>query len=211
MKKFITYVSLQPEGQLKPVQYVPDFNKKLALDRAVCYPVTALVNGYAQEGERIQLIVIMEENNADCERNLKILKEEVAQAAQDQKALFQEDQDVFQIYYPKEESAESHLQIYTNLIHLLQDGDEVYTCITYGTKPVPIVEMMALNFAYKARKNVSIGCIVYGKMNRKGTEIFPYIYDVTALFYMNQISDTLAEQHVKNPERLIRTMLQLED
>ena len=95
--------------------------------------------------------------------------------------------------------------------------EELYACITYGTKPTPIVESMALNYAYKLKKNVSVGCIVYGRFmnhnprltaeeNEKNKENNG-IYDTRALFFMDSMVNKLAEMKAPDPENAIRSML----
>ena len=66
--------------------------------------------------------------------------------------------------------------------------------------------MMALNYGYRVQKNVSIGCVVYGQLDFMTKEA--RIYDVTSLFYMDEIVRTLAESGAKNPLGLIQKLLE---
>ena len=112
----------------------------------------------------------------------------------------------------REEHARDHLTTFSDLINFIEDGDELYTCCTYGTKPIPIIEMMALNFAYQAKDDVSIKSIVYGKVNRdQGKVVNAEIYDITGLFFMTQIVNRLAGTRAEHPAEIIRDILNLEE
>jgi hypothetical protein len=68
---------------------------------------------------------------------------------------------------------------------------------------------LALNYAYRLKHNVSIGCIVYGRFFHDDPNGNNGIYDTTALFYMDSIVNRLAESKAPHPEAAIRAMLGL--
>ena len=103
------------------------------------------------------------------------------------------------------------LELYGNLIRCCDDDDEIYSCITYGTKPVPIVQMMAMRYAFHVKKNVYIGMIVYGKahgnkQNEDSEKIFD-IYDMTSLFYIDDLSEKFSRMAVKDPEKILESLI----
>ncbi len=208
MKKFITYISMQPDKGLSKVNYKPVDMDADTDAGEVYFPISVLVNSYTDKDEKIEVICMMESGNEDEKRNLEILKEELNRIS----SKIGSEYEVKIVDVSPEESVDSHLKTFESLIGCIDDGDKVYACATYGTKPIPIVEMLALNYAYRVKSNVSIEKVVYGKINRKNGELTgANIYDITALFSMNQIINHLAEQKVKEPEKAIRMLLGSED
>lgn len=104
---------------------------------------------------------------------------------------------------------DTQLSLFSDIIEKVTDNEEIFACITYGTKPTPIVINMALNYAYRIKKGVSIGCIVYGRYLHEGRP--GILYDTTALFYMESVVNKVAEMKVRDPEKAIRAMLNFEE
>ena len=208
MKKFLTFVALQPPKQLHLTEYIPQDNEELKCGRKVHYPISILLETYAKKDEDVELLCIVSEDNEDVKQNLKTLKDEVADVEQDNGFRCK----ITELMISQEQYIKDHLDTFSKLIQQIEDGDDLYVCCTYGTKPIPIVEMMALNFAYQTKRNVSIKSVVYGMLMRENGEVVGTgLYDITALFFMTQIVNRMAEQKVKNPEDMIRSILDLED
>lgn len=206
MKKFITYVPMQTGTNLLKGRYVSLENKKLNMSKEVIFPVECIINGYSDHDEQIMLIALLEKGNVDCEDNLKLMQERISNVTDTKniKVIIKK------VYISPEETIENHLITFKNIISLLEDGDELFSCITFGTKPTPIIQMMALNFAYKNLKNVTIGVVAYGKVNREHNKPVSYfIYDITALFFMNNIVDTLSALNADDAFNKIEKILLL--
>ena len=206
MKRFVAVVPMQVGKNLLTCRYSADNNPRLQTDFDVRFPVSALVNGYVEAGEEVEVLALAEEHNADAQENLVLLTEELREVAARRGAAVR----VREISFSSQETVAEHLQTFLRLISAVEDGDQLYACITFGTKPTPIVEMMMLNFCYKTKENVSVECIAYGKVNRIANQpVSNTIYDVTALFFMNEIVSALAQQKQKDPEAVIRQILAL--
>lgn len=206
MKKFITYVPMQVGNNLLKGRYIANGNHRLRMEAEVIFPIECILNGYAEDGEAVELIALLEAGNADCRENLS----RMVQAIEARTKPRHIDLLVKTVTISPEELAKNHLETFKNLISLFADGDELYACVTFGTKPTPIIQMMALNFAYKNLKNVTIGCIAYGKVNREQNQpVSFYIYDITALFFMNNIVDTLSAINAEDAYRKIEKILRL--
>jgi len=208
MKKFFTYVSMQKPDDLKKLNYKPVGNDELNPDLEVFFPISMLIDCYVDKDDVIAVVCIIERKNENIEANFETLKKEVGMVCAEKDA----EVNFVPVYSDKSESAASHLHTFKGLIDTVEDGDDIFVCCTYGTKPIPIIEMMAMNYAYRLGDNVSIKSLVYGKVERQGRDIVgAYLYDISALFYMNQIVNSLAEQKIKNPERILKNMLAIED
>lgn len=72
---------------------------------------------------------------------------------------------------------------------LIQDGDEIYTDMTYGLKSYTLAMFVALNYVVKACKDVEIKQMIYVQFYR-GDKTKPSsadIIDITSLFRINSI------------------------
>lgn len=208
MKKFITYVPMQTGSNLLKGKYISLENDKLNMNKNVIFPIECIINGYADNDEQVMLIALLEEGNNDCEENLKLMQKRISDITDSKniKVITKK------VYISPQETTENHLITFKNIISLFEDGDDLYSCVTFGTKPTPIIQMMALNFAYKNLKNVTIGVVAYGKVNREhNVPVSYYIYDITALFFMNNIVDTLSAMNADDAFSKIEKILLLGD
>ena len=198
MKKFICTA---PYQTIKAYPYQSEGNDRLTYEGETGYPVICLLNGYLEPGDEAEVLVI----TADYENarmNYAQIEAEVEEIARKKEARCT----VKMLEVPYSEKLDDQLAAFGKLIEDIHDDDILYACITYGSKPTPLIEMMALNYGYRVQKNVSIGCVVYGQLDFMTKEA--RIYDVTSLFYMDEIVRTLAESGAKNPLGLIQKLLE---
>ena len=206
MRKFITFVPMQHADNLLYEKYEAMDNEKLQMDGKTHFPVIPMINGYVENGEKFSVIAVYEEGNADCKNNTEVMKNEIKSIAEKKGAEFE----LVAVEISKEENIEEYMKNLTRIVDNIDDGDVVYACITYGTKPTPIVEFTALNLVSKLKNNVMIDCIVYGKINRdKNMAMSACIYDVTALFYLNSIVDSIDRINMSDPIDAIKKILDI--
>ena len=204
MKTFITYISRQKgEGLLGGI-YRADSNDRLQMNTAVHFPMVTMLHGYVEQDEEVRVLILYGEDNMEYESNRKVLEADI-QALQKEKPFRYT---LVPVAISEEETALEHLKAFTKLLELIEDGDELYVCCTYGSKPTPIVEMMAINTAYRLKKDVSIGCLIYGRVEHNKDPKKFYVYDITSLFYMIQIVSQLENNRISNPEDAIRAILE---
>lgn len=208
MKKFIMTSPYQPEPDpkknirgLEKGIYIAADNQLLAYDTPTSFPIIAAINGYVDEGEEIELITVVSDYK-NAEYNYGLLKEEIEVLSQKNGFSYT----LKEVRIPYNNEIETELELFGKLIDCTADGDTLYTCITYGSKPFPLIQIMALNYAYRIRKNVSIGCIVYGAKDHN-EEGKMKVYDITSLLYIDETVRLMAEQKVDNPTELIKNLL----
>lgn len=206
MKKFFTMVSLQHQvgvSGLKQNHYEAVGNSLLEMEGETCYPIVPAINGYAKEGESIRVFAIIS-NPEYMEDNYKILCEQVDAVCRAKGILCPNG--VEKIIISKEQNVTDHIESFMKLISYTEDDDELFGCLTYGTKVNTITLLMAIQYAYKIKMNASISCLVYGDYNRfDGTT---KIYDVTALAQMSEIVSFLAEKKIQDPEKILRMIVE---
>lgn len=203
MKRYITVIPIQDpvfltKGIYEPIGDAPLIQKT----RKVRFPILIPMENSAVQGDNIHITVILMDhdrvrtNYESFKQDLEKLKAEIGFSFE-----------ITEIHTPYAEDTETHLQLFKDLIDTFSDGEEIYACITYGTKPVPMILMMALTYAYKFCKDCMIESIVYGQKHFITKKL--QIFDVSSLFYMNSAVNDLADIHVANPLAFIKGMLEM--
>lgn len=211
MKKFFTVVPLQAPNAptFKPYHYECVGNTKLQMDGETKFPIVTAINGYADEGEEIRVIAVVQDHDNPRE-NLKTLKSEVEGLCH-QKGFCLPENDVEEVVIPYNQELSTYIDIFQTLINYTEDNDELFVCMTYGTKPISTAVTLAAQYAYRIRNNVSITCIVYGEIIRdlKNNPVGAKVYDMTALVQLDEIVHILADRKVEKPEEALKALLEV--
>jgi len=179
-------------------------NRKLQYDVPTCFPLLPLIHGYVESGDAVEVFVLTMENHEIAAENYQTIKRETIGLCGEMGASCA----VNRISIPFDETVESHLDTFKTLIGKISDGDTVLADITYGTKCLPIIILMALNYGYRVCKDCTIECFVYGSLDfRDGHPCGKRIYDITSLFLMDQIVNELAKSGNRNPMKAIESIL----
>ena len=203
-KRFITSAPRQriqrpDSGEIIPYEAVD--NDKLYHPESGSYPVMNLLHAYVEAGDQVEILVITADYDF-CHENYRIIEQEALALCQEKRATSVQ---VTKIPVEFSEHSENHLDIFRKLIAHIQENDRLYACITYGSKPTPLLQIMALNYGYRTFKNVCIEAIVYGEMDHKSGR--KRIFDVTALFLMDQIINELSQHKHHNVLSVIENLL----
>ena len=200
---------MEPFDMLKKGKYEPVGNSRLAYDMfdgMTRFPIIPVINAYAHEGESIEVIAINTHTPAS-EVHFAQLEEEAA-ALSREKGFTCKVTDV-QVDYAGD--VNTMVQVFRKLLDYLNDGDILYACFTYGVKPMPIAELMALQYVYRIKKNVSIGCLVYGEMDHSVEPQKLRIFDITALIHLDETIRLLSERGVEDPLPIIDSIISTAD
>lgn len=200
MKKFITTISLQGRD-LTPSAYTAADNDELKNEIAVSFPILVAVNNFVSRDENIIISPIVI-NSESSNRNYEIFKNELDEIAKKKGFTYE----LRPIEKDLGDTIDVMTGLFSKLIGAVEDNDDLYACVTYGTKPISVLTIMALNYAYKVKHNVNVNKIVYGSGPWEGSKIF----DVTPLFYIDSAVNSLAKLNLENPEDALRTLLGLE-
>lgn len=209
MKKFITVIPFQVAGQLRSYLYHAVGNSRLQMEEKTSFPILTAVNGYLQPGEKAQVIALTAESE-DGKRNLQTLKEQLEDLCGKRGYNVPE---IVTVPLGTGDAVGTHVDTFQKLIDRVDDDDELFACVTYGTKPLSQVVLMAVQYAYRIKTNTSIGCIVYGSIDRSRSSVpaewTGSVYDETALVQLDEIVRLLADRGVTNPREAIRQILSL--
>ena len=205
MKTFFTIIPLQGKYDLECCYYQAVDNQDLQMDTATCFPIMTALHAYAKPGEELRIVAVLS-NVENCETNLKKFREEVADMSR--KIGFTYPRGIEVVAAPADAGVRSHIETFQRLIEVVEDNDKLYACMTFGTKPLSQILIMAIQYAYRLLDNASISCLVYGRIDRDGS-VFKgaYVNDMTALIQMDEITRLLAEHKVKNPRTVIEKII----
>ena len=209
-KTFITVIPLQRRGQLSPVHYIPVGCDELDYEDTR-FPIIPVIAHHAKGEKSIRVIsVIIDGTNA--EENSKHFDDAITAVKNKLKVNIESTV----IKTPDEETIDTHLKLFADLIEVIRPNEELYACNTYGTKPTPMAVNLALNYADGCVPNTKVKRIVYGRYDHpvKDGEVVTghvgYLYDITPLFFMDAIVNKLAEMKSPDPEKAIRIIMGLD-
>ena len=209
MKKFITVIPLQVQGQLRRYHYQAVDNSRLQMDGPTSFPILTAVNGYVQPGEEFRLLAIAADSE-DGRRNCAVLWDELERLCRTKGCPCPQ---VETIPAPADEGVAAQIAAFQRLIACVEDDDELFVCVTYGTKLLSQVTLMAVQYAYQAKKNTSISCVVYGQIDRSGGQEperwTARIYDETALLQLGEIVRVLVQRGTADPRAAVDEILSL--
>lgn len=209
MKKFFTAIPLQqsPEG-LNSVAYQAVGNSRLQMESKTSFPILTTVNGYVQPGEEFRLIAVMPDSEA-TRRNRDTLTAQLEQLCARKGLCCPKGVETVLISGNQEVSA--HVETFQKLLDYVDDDDELFCCMTFGTKPLSHAMLLAVQYAYRVKRNASISCVVYGELDRTGSQPGESgkVYDMTALIQLDEIVHMLAERGVADPRSALDAVLSL--
>lgn len=188
--------------------YIPVGNPKLLYDKfdgKTRFPIIPVINAYADAGEEIQVIAV-NTHTPSSETHFAQLEEEVKALAEVNGFVCNGVTDV-RVDYAGD--VRTMVDIFRKLLDYLEDDDILYACFTYGVKPMPIAELMAILYAYRVKRNVSIECLVYGEKDHSVDPPVLKIFDITALAHLDELVRLLAENKVEKPLEVIDTLIEL--
>lgn len=221
MKKFFTAIPLQPkEKKPQPGEKAPQpkglisaayravGNSRLQMEEKTSFPILTAVNGYAQPGEEFRLIAVMPESD-DTNHNFEVLCRQFEELCR-RKGLSCP-KGVEQVFIGASQEVSTYVDTFQKLLDYVDDDDELFSCMTFGTKPQSQAMLLAIQYAYRVKRNASISCIVYGEVDRTRPEPWDIgsVYDMTALVQLDEIIHILAERGVADPKAALNAILTL--
>lgn len=210
MKKFYSIISMQPglDQETSAYLYQAVGNTKLQLDHKTRFPIITALEGYTQPGEEVAVIAVVSDMELG-RRNLELFRREVEEVCRKKQLSCT---GVQVVTVPTDDRVATHVATFQKLLDFAADGDELFSCMTYGTKPMSTALMMAVQYAYRVKENTTISCIVYGQIFRPGDDRSNWtasVYDMTALVQLDEIVRVLADRGVENPKAVIDSILAL--
>ena len=188
MKKFI---SISPLQETRLTDYKVSNNPDLAYE-TTAFPIMNVLNAYAEKDEEVEIITVVTDY-ALSKNSYERLKAEVDHLAEKKGFKYK----LKEIPNAYSDDIDTNLELFGNLIETAD--------MTYGSKAMTLIMNMVINYGYRSKQDVTLGCIVYGKYDHEKKE--SVIYDITSFNYMDEIVRMLAKAGVKDPKENIKRML----
>ena len=209
MKKFLTGIPLQGKGMLERYVYEAAGNERLAMVEGTAFPILTAVNGYVGAGEEFSVVAVCPDSE-DGRRNLGLLGDELQALCARKGCVCRE---LATVPAQRSEHVSDHTAVFQKLIDHVEENDELFACLTFGTKPQSQVLLMAVQYAYRVKRNTSVACILYGQVDRSAgrdpADWRACVYDETALLQLDEIVRVLAERKISDPKAVIDGILKL--
>ena len=209
MKKFFTNIPLQKEGQLCRCHYQAQGSSHLAMEEKTSFPIIPAINGYASPDEEFRVIAVVQDN-PDAKRNYGLLQEELRELCL-RRGFSYPKNGVEAVNGPDDQKVTSNVATFQSLLDYTDDEDELFACVSFGTKPMSMALLTAMRYAYRLKRNTTVSCVVYGEVDRRNSkdpeQWICRIYDETALVQLDEITRVLANRGVRDPQAVIEKML----
>ncbi|MDO4467857.1 MAG: TM1812 family CRISPR-associated protein [Bacillota bacterium] len=205
MKKFYTVLGLSPKDPQS--KYVDEFGKEYPkCTEKVYFPITPYISSVIEEGEKFILYAIDSGQNEHTLRKKGLLEEELNK------------------YYPGqvdfryleanlEQDTKGQVSTFKTLYEtFVEDENEhydVYFDFTFGYRPTPMTIFVACNYADKFLKNVKIKNLIYSQFNHANPNGAQPIIDITSLYLLNNLIDTLSMMNSSKPMEFIDKVFKL--
>ena len=204
MKK-IVFCNIMMKERLDRFRYKVSGNSTIEYDGEVIFPVNGVLARTLKKGDNVKVVLLKKEDihghsGNNCGAFMSELdKINVSIGAKIEYKI---------LSTPHDESREVQEKLLKEMVVELETGAAVYADITFGTKSLPIIVFSVLNFAEKFFK-AEIKNIVYGKVDfDKDNKAFnPELFDMTALFYLNSIANTMECKDGEAAKKLLDTIL----
>lgn len=204
MKKFFTLIPLQKRGGLEAKNYKVVGNSALQMEEKTCFPIVQVIHGYAKKNEQI-LVIAVRNQGIEVIENCSILEDELKKLSES----IGFEYEIKYVDIAKSQDVNTQIETFQKIIEHTQEDDEIFGCLTYGTKPQSLALKMALHYANKIKYNTFINCVVYGQIDRDSQKQDAYIYDITAMLQMEEIINKLAESKMENPSDVLKQIIEL--
>ena len=173
-KTYITAIPLQFRQDLEAVSYRSD---AVPQPQPTRFPIIEVMRQTFCPGDTAQVLAIRQENT-DTTRNYQFLLEELAQ-------LGVTEQQVTVLTLPEDQRAKTLIGLCRDLVDAIPQVTRTYACITYGTKPISVVTLMALSCAEATHTELEVGGVYYGETRREGGKIVDArLWDIGAVYHL---------------------------
>ncbi|GAB6091562.1 TM1812 family CRISPR-associated protein [Spirochaeta dissipatitropha] len=210
MKKFV--ISTIPLQDIDPLVYTPEANSKIDYDKAVRFPVNAVLASDLTSKDSVKVVLLTKDDvNGDSKRQAQNFRSELYGINNEIGA----DIEILEIDSPFEETKTIHDDLFRRLLDILEDDIEITADITYGPKTSPLILFCLLQFAEKFHA-ADIKNIIYGKVDfidTEGTGVRRaqngQLSDITSLYYLNSLMNSMDSSSATEAVKMLDTIFSL--
>ena len=171
-------------------------------DKKVKFPVTVYLSTILKDEETCTVVAIDSFGTESSAENRLFLEEELH-------SFYGERVQFEYLNADFSYSQKGQIETFKIIYNSFKPKDEVYFDITFGLKPTPMTVFVACNYVNKFMKDVKIKRLFYAHFDFNNPEQVHPIIDVTSLFLLNSMIDTLSMMESENPMSFIDQVFDL--
>lgn len=185
MKKII-FCDIPMKKSMNAMVYAGTGNTNCNYSKEVMFPINAILAESLKKNDEVRVILLRTLDKAgNCGTNSGLFMKELdsINAEIGAKISYETLDSEFK------ETKDIHEKRLQDMLDKIEEHTEIYADITYGPKPLPMILMCVISFAEKFL-NCEVKSVVYGKVefDEKNTPSSPELYDVTSLYYLNNLT-----------------------
>jgi uncharacterized OB-fold protein len=203
MKK-IVFCNIMMKEELNRFRYKVSGNSTIEYDGEVIFPINGVLARTLKKGDDVKVVLLEKKDSyGNSAKNTVEYKNELSRINAEIGAEIE-----YKILSsPHDENRVIQEKLLKEMVGELEEGALIYADITYGPKSVPIITFSVLNIAERFFA-AEIKNIIYGKVDfDKGKPNKPELFDMTALFYLNSIANTMECENGEAAKKLLETIL----
>lgn len=171
----------------------------------VRFPINAVLAKNVFDGDELKMILLIKrDKNTFYEENKELFMNELNETIGEREVTITTEV----IYTDFSEEREVHEKLLGDIIDRIDDESHIIADITYGPKDMPILIFAALSFCEK-HLECKIDGIVYGlaQFGDNNVVIEGKMCDMSSLFYLNSLSETVKCSDSKKARELLKMLL----
>jgi hypothetical protein len=198
---------MKRHDQIEPIKYPVDGNKAIEYDKPVRCPVNGVLAKTMKKDEQVRVIYIMiRGTHSECEQNRKNFTDELEKINAEIGAVLSYDTVDIDFLPTKQ----TYNKLLTDLTEKIPENAEIFTDITFGSKPEILSLFCALRFVEEFRDAI-VQYIVYGKaeFNKAGEIEHPELCDITSLYYLFKLIGNIGNADFDTASKMLKDFFAL--
>lgn len=173
---------------VEPLVYQSDDSSLSVSEQPVTYPILSCLHGLLSPDDSIKVVLLCQcDPNGNHLRNVERFKQEFSEQCGGLAA--EPEYKVLNIAFAEDKGETERLL--SSLAAECEDGAEIISDTTYGSKTMPVVLLAALSFAVK-HLSCKVQHVFYGQVYfQNGVPTDPKLRDLSYLIYLNSLLYTL--------------------
>jgi len=205
MKK-IVFCDIPMKDKPDAMRYTQTGNVKSTYSKPVIFPINAVLAETLKKNDEVKVILLRTIDKAgNSRKNSGLFMQELDDINADIGAKIRYetlDSDFV-------ETKDNHEVRLKAMLDKVEAHSQIYSDITYGPKPLPMILMCVLSFAEKYLQ-CYVKSVVYGKVDFiNGKTENPELYDVTSLYYLNNLTISMAAADAKEARQCLNEFFAL--
>lgn len=200
VKTYITLIPLQSEENLQQVLYEAK-GFEIKNNFKTRFPIVPIIADDHEEGYEVRVLAVRTDNT-NTRKNYAVFLRELEPLG------IREDQ-VQEIVWEEDQSEKVMHKLLLRILDEIPDDSLIRADITFGTKPMSLIMLYALNFIEKL-KDTEVQGIYYGEIRRDGVKtVGSSLYNLTSFKVLGKMVDMIDKLEARNPQEVLHRLLDL--